>query len=246
MSLGLYAVNLGLCYGLAIEATLEVVDRDGLCCCDAVVDSGFLHNLVDGLDLVSELGDDVLLFDDGLDGLVQVVVDRSSRCGLVGGLGLVGLGVVSVLELCLFGSDLGLDLLTLLVLVDLALLCCFDLGILLDCVDLTVLERLNGGVVVILVDFAVDDLLLPGLVLDASMLMFDSRGNGLLDGCILFPCSSSVNDWSYLLGLGSHLDLRGLDLLSRDLFGLDFIRLGLLSLGGVEVLTCTGAEVLLV
>ena len=77
MGLGLYAVNLGLCDCLAIETALEVIDRDRLRGCDAVVDGLFLYYLVDGLDLVSELGDDVLLLNDGLDGLVEVVVDLS-------------------------------------------------------------------------------------------------------------------------------------------------------------------------
>lgn len=38
VGLGFYAVDLFLCYCLAIEAALEVVDRDGLRCGDAVID----------------------------------------------------------------------------------------------------------------------------------------------------------------------------------------------------------------
>lgn len=201
---------------------------------------------MDRLDLVSELRDNVLLLNDGLDSLMKMVVDGGGLCSLVGRLGLVGLGVVSVLEGCLISGDLCLDLLALLVLVDLALFGCLDLGVLLDCINLAVLKRLNGGVVVVLVDFAVDDLLLPGFVLDVGVFMFYSRGNGLGDFRIFFPCSSRVNDWSYRLGLGGSFDLRGLDLLSRDLFCLDRASLGLLSLGCVEVLTCAGAEALLV
>lgn len=74
----MYTVNLGLGDGLAIKTALEVVDRDGLRCCDTVVNARLLDNLVYGLDLVSELGGDDLLLNNGLDGLVEMVVDGCS------------------------------------------------------------------------------------------------------------------------------------------------------------------------
>lgn len=154
--------------------------------------------------------------------------------------------IVSVLDACLVGGDLSFDLLAFLVLVDSALFRCLNLGVLFHGLDLTVLERLDGGVVVVLVNFTVDNLLLSGLVLVVDVFMFHCRGNGLIDCGIFGTCSSSVNDWSYGFGLGVDLDLGGLDLLSRDLFGLDvLLGLSLLSLGGAEVLTCTGAGVIL-
>ena len=158
----------------------------------------------------------------------------------------MGLLLVSVLDASLVGGDLCLDLLGLLVLVDSALFRCLNLGVFLDSLDFAVLKRLDGGVVVVLVNFTVDNLLLSGLVLVMHVFMLHSRGNGLVDGGIFFSCSSSVNDWSYGFGLGVDLDLGGLDLLSRNLFSLDMLLgLGLLSLGGAEVLTCTGTGIIL-
>jgi hypothetical protein len=160
-----------------------------------VVNSLFFHNLVNGLDLVGELGDDDLLLNNGLDGLVEVVVDRSGRSSGLGRLGLVGLLVVGALETSLVGGDLGLDLLAFLVLVDLALFRGVDNGVLLYVCNLTILEGLDGGVVVVLVDLAVDDLLFSGLMLVLDVLVLDGRGNLLRNGSVLFACSSSVNDW---------------------------------------------------
>jgi hypothetical protein len=247
----MHTVNLGLGDSLAAELALEVVHRDRLRCGDAMVDALLSYDLVDGLDLVGELGDDDLLLNDGLDGLVEVVVDRGGLSGSLSRLGLVGLLVVGALEGSLVSGDLGLDLLTLLVLVDSALFCCLDLSVLLYGLDITVLQRLDGGVVVVLVDFAVDDLLLSGLVLMLDVLVLDGRGDGLIHGRVLFACSSSVNYWCCFLGLGVDLDLRGLDFLGSDSLGLDFLSLdllclnllglGLLGLGGLEVLTCTSA-----
>jgi hypothetical protein len=208
---------------------------------------------VDGLDLVGELGDDDLLLDNGLDGLVEVVVDGGGGSSGLGRLGLVGLLVVSALEGSLVGGDLGLDLLALLVLVDSALFRCLNLSVLLHCLDITVLQRLDGSVVVVLVDLAVDNLLFSGLVLVLDVLVLDSRGDGLIDSGVLFTCGSSVNDCSCFVGLGVDLDLRGLDFLGSDSLSLDFLSLdllclnllglGLLGLGGLEVLTCTSAGV---
>jgi hypothetical protein len=152
-------------------------------------------NLVDRLDLVGELRDNDLLLDNGLDGLVEVVVDRGGRSSSLSRLGLVSLLVVSVLEGSLVSGDLGLDLLALLILVDSALFRCLDLSVLLYVCNLAVLKRLNGGVVVVLVDLAVDNLLLSGLMLVLNVLVLDSRGD-LLGYCgVFFACSSSVNYW---------------------------------------------------
>jgi hypothetical protein len=249
----MHTVNLGLGDSLAAQLALEVVHRDGLRCGDTMVNCLLFYDLVDGLDLVSELGDDDLLLDNGLDGLVEVVVDRGGGSGGLGRLGLVGLLVVGALESGLVSSDLGLDLLALLVLVDAALFRCLNLSVLLHCLDITVLQRLDGGVVVVLVDLAVDDLLFSGLMLVLDVLVLDGRGDCLFDSSVLLACSSSVNYWCCFLGLGVDLDLRGLDFLGSDSLSLDFLSLdllclnllglGLLGLGGLEVLTCTSAGV---
>jgi hypothetical protein len=255
VGLGLHTVNLGLGDGLAGQLALEVVYRQGLCGGDTMVHCLFLHYFVDGLDLVGELGDNDLLLDNGLDGLVEVVMDGSSRSSGLSRFGLVGLLVVGVLEASLVSGDLGLDLVTLLVLVDLALFRCVNNGVLLNVGNLAVLERLDGGVVVILVDLTVDNLLLSGLMLVLDVLVLDSRGDLLGYGRIFFACSSSVNDWCCCFGLGVDLDLRCLDFLGSNSLGLDFLSLDLLclhllglglGLGGLEVLTCTSAGMILV
>ncbi|KAH0046456.1 hypothetical protein KCU78_g77, partial [Aureobasidium melanogenum] len=77
----------------------------------------------------------------------------------------------------LVGSNLGLDLVALLVLVDLAFLGCINLSGVLLSLNLPILEGLDSSVVVVLVTFAVNDLLFSGLVLMLDMLMLDCRGN---------------------------------------------------------------------
>jgi hypothetical protein len=252
----MHTINLGVCDSLATQLALEFMHRDRLRCCDTMVHALFGYDFVDGLDLVGELGDDDLLLNDGLDGLVEVVVDGGGWCSGLSRLGLVSLLVVSALEGSLVSSDLGLDLLALLVLVDSALFRCLDLSVLLYGLDITVLQRLDGGVVVVLVDLAVDDLLFSGLMLVLDVLVLDGRGDCLINGGVLLACSSSVNYWCCFLGLGVDLDLRSLDFLGSDSLSLNFLSLdllclnllglGLFGLGGLEVLTCTSAGLMLV
>jgi len=91
-----------------------------------MVYSLFRYNFVDRLDLVGELRDNDLLLDDGLNGLVEVVVNRGGSSSGLSRLGLVSLLVVGALETGLVGGDLGLDLLALLVLVDSTLFRCVN------------------------------------------------------------------------------------------------------------------------
>lgn len=217
---------------LTTQTVLELVHRDCLVGGHAVVLSLFLDNLMHRLDLVGDLGHDALLLDDRLDGLVEVVVNRLCDSGGLSSLGLLrGFLLGCVLEGGLVGGNLGLDLVTLLVLVDLTFLSCINFSVVLRSLNLLIFQGLDGGVVVVLMTFAVDDLLFSGLVLVLDMLMLNCRGNSLIDGGVLLACSSRVNDWSYFLGLV----LRGLDLSSLDLLGVDLLGLG------VEFLTCAGA-----
>lgn len=224
---------LGLDSALTTQAVLELIHRDCLVGGHAVVLCLFVNDFVHRLDLVGDLGHNVFLLDHRLDSLVEVVVDRLCNGGGLGGLGLLSFLLGCVLEGGLLGSDLGLDLITLLVLVDLAFLGGLNLSGVLLSLNLLILEWLDCGVVVVLVTFAVDDLLFSSLVLVLDVLMLNCWGDSLVDGGVLLACSSRVNDWSYLrLGLG----LRGLDILGLDLRSVDLLGLG------VEFLTCAGAE----
>jgi hypothetical protein len=154
-----------------------------------MVDSLLLNNLVHRLDLVSHLLDNTLLFNDGLDRLVVVVVHSLAFNCVFLDLGLLCLLLLGrVLESSLLGGDLGLDLVTLLILVDFALLGCDDLAVVLLGLDLAVLEGLDGGVVVVLVAFTVDDCLFARLVFALYRLMLDCWGDFLLDGSVFFAC----------------------------------------------------------
>ena len=201
---------------------MEVINRDGLVGGDSVVLGLLLDDLVHRLHLVGDLGHDALLLDDGLDGLVEVVVDRLASDGGFLGLCLMGLFVVSALEASSVGGDLGLHLVTLVILVDLALFSGNGLGVVLGGFNLLVCKRLDGGVVVVLVTLAVDDSLLFRLVLVLDVLVLYGGGDLLCDSGVLLACGSRVNDWS--LSCGS-LSCRSLDCWSYLLLSLGCGRL---------------------
>lgn len=137
--------------------------------------------LVDGDSGVNDLWGDCLLVDDGLNRLVDVMVNMlalNSWCSSSGVTCLVGVG--GILEL----SHLGLESLTCLVFIAVVKLLVDNalhlVGVLLW-EDLLVLDGLDGGVVVVLVDLAVNrlcHLLMSG---GLDVLVGDSCGDTLSD-----------------------------------------------------------------
>lgn len=178
-----------------------------------VVLSGVVVNLVDGHGGVGDVRLNGLLLDDGLDGLMNVVVlvlASHHRVDVAGGLALVTLSGVNVASS--LGSQALLDVVVAAMLVA-AVLDWDNVGVVLLGKDLAVRHRLLGGVVVVLVNLLVDGggVLLMLLPLDA--LVLHSRGNLLvnsgvvvtrlghevLDGglgrvhCVIVCCSGDLN-----------------------------------------------------
>jgi hypothetical protein len=142
-----------------------------------VVLGGRVVLLVDGDDGVDNFGGDGLLVDDGLDSLVDVVVDvlaldsRGGRCSVAG---LVGMG--GVLEL----GSLTLESLASLVVVAVVEFLVdgiFHHVVVLLREDLLMLDWLDGGVVMVLMDLAVDCLLDLLMATGLDVLAGDSRAD---------------------------------------------------------------------
>lgn len=122
---------------------------------------------------------------DGLDGLVDVVVDVLANDDGGDGVGVLGLvDEALVLELCLFCGEALLDFTGVAVLEVLVLDAYEVVGVHLGC-DLLVHDGLDGGVEVVLVNLLVDGgsnlLMLSG----DDGLVHDGRGDGLVDGRVI-------------------------------------------------------------
>lgn len=150
-----------------------------------VVLSSVVVNLVDGHGGVDDVGLDGLLLDNGLDSLVDVVVNVLAGDDGGDGAGVLALDTdLLVTELLLLGRKTGLDLLGIVVL-ELAVLDRDDVVVVLLGENLTVGHRLDRGVVVVLVDLFVDgghDLL---VLLAGDGLVDNGRGDLLVDSGVM-------------------------------------------------------------
>lgn len=142
-----------------------------------------LVNFVDGDGGVDDGGLDGLLLDDGLDVLVDVVVDVLAGNGANLSTGPLGLAYgTSVLELSCLGGETFLDVVVITVLDLTVLYTCEIVGVLFR-ENLAVNDWLDRGVVVVLVHFAIDsclDVLVVGrqycLVLDGRVDHLQRKG----------------------------------------------------------------------
>jgi hypothetical protein len=142
-------------------------------------------DLVDGNSGVNNVGLDDLLLDNGLNGLVDVVVDMlaANRWGYALAL-CGGLDAPLVPELGLLLSKVPLDVVVVTV-IELAVLDCAELGSVCLWKNFTVLHGLNGAVIVILVNLLVyrcDDFL---MLVRLDGLVDDCRSNSLMDGGVM-------------------------------------------------------------
>lgn len=164
---------------------LELVDANGRKGGGAVMLGGLVVDFVHGDGGVHNLGLDDFLLDDGLDGLMNVVVDMLALNN--GGTALGALGLLHdplVAELGLLGLQGPLGLLVVTV-IELAVDDATDVVLVLLGEDLTVMDRLDLAVVVVLVDLLVDgcnDLL---VLLGLDGLVLDCGGDLLVDGCVV-------------------------------------------------------------
>lgn len=151
--------------GQSTALVLELGHGDGREGRSSVVLSLVLVNLVDRNGGVDDRWLDGLLLDDGLDGLVDVVVDVLASNGWGGSRCVLSLANGAlILELGSLGCETLLYMVVVSVL-DVALLSSSHVVAVLLWEDLAVLDGLHGGVIVVLVDLAIHgslDLLLLG------------------------------------------------------------------------------------
>jgi hypothetical protein len=151
----------------------------------AVVLSGIVVNLVDGDGGVDNVGLNRLLVDNGLDGLVDVVVDvlAANRGG--NGLSVLGLNLDALVsKLSGLGGETLLDLGVVAVL-ERAVLDGGKVVVVLLGKNLAVLDGLDRGVVVVLVNLLVDGSLDLLVLLELVGLVDNSGGNLLVDGGVV-------------------------------------------------------------
>jgi len=179
------AIGTGLAAGKATTLLLELVETDGREGGGAVVLGRVVMDFVDGNGGVDDVRLNRLLLHDGLDRLVDVVVDvLAGDDGLNGGRVLALDADRLVLELGGLLGEVALVLLGVVVL-DLAVLDGDDLVVVLLGEDFLVLDGLDRGVEVVLVDFTVEgggDVLVLGLV---DGLVGDGGRDGLVDGGVV-------------------------------------------------------------
>jgi hypothetical protein len=193
---------------LTLQFALELVDGECFLLGDAVVVGLLVVDLLDGVDLVGDGWlDDFCMADqcdaisntvrakltflnDGLDGLMEVVVDVLADLGVLGDVLLRLALLVSVLELVL--ARQGCLLCLVVVMLDLADLSCSLLGLVLCWQNLLVLQWLDGGVVVVLVTLLIDDGLLALLVDFCLGLMLDCGCDLLLDCGVFFAVALAI------------------------------------------------------
>lgn len=152
---------------------------------DLVVLGLVVVDFVHGDGGVHDGGLDRLLLDDGLDGLVNMVVNVLAGNGGRRNLGVRNLShLTGVLELRRLGRDALLHVLRVAVLVLAVLDGSHGVRVLLG-EDLLVLDGLDGGVEVVLVDLAVDNLLGLLLLLSVDALLLDGGVDALVDGGVM-------------------------------------------------------------
>lgn len=195
--LTLEAIVTLLAAGQDTTLLLKVGHGDGGKSRGSVVLGGVVVNLVDGDGGVDNVRLDGLLVDNGLDGLVDVVMDVLTADGgcnrlrvhslelgaLVSKLGslssetLLDLGVVAVLKRAVLdGGKVVMVLLR---------------------ENLTVLDGLDGGVVVVLVNLLVDGGLDLLVLLELMALVGDSRGDLLVDSGVVVAGAGPEDDSQY-------------------------------------------------
>jgi hypothetical protein len=164
---------------------LEVGHRDGGKSRGGVVLGSVVVNLVDGDGGVDNVRLNGLLVDNGLDGLVDVVVDVLTADGGGNGLGVDSLDLSALVsELGSLGSKALLDLGVVAVL-ERAVLDGGKVVVVLLGKNLTVLDGLDRGVVVVLVNLLVDGSLDLLVLLELMALVGDSRSDLLVDGGVV-------------------------------------------------------------
>jgi len=152
-----------------------------------VVLSGVVVNLMNWYRCVDNMWLNGLLLNDGLDGLVDMVVHMLASDGWLRGAGTLTLNVgLLVAELCLLGLKLALHLVGVVVLVR-TMLSWQSLVVMLLRENLRVLYRLHGCVVVILVDLLVNSSGLSLVLLTLHCLLLDSGGDFLVNGGVVVP-----------------------------------------------------------
>jgi hypothetical protein len=164
---------------------LEVGHRDGRKSRGAVVLGSVVVNLVDGDGGVDNVGLDGLLVDNGLDGLVDVVVDVLTTDGGGNRLGVDSLDLSALVsKLGSLGSKALLDLGVVAVL-ERAVLDGGKVVVVLLRENLAVLDGLDRGVVVVLVNLLVDGSLDLLVLLELMALVGDSGSDLLVDSGVV-------------------------------------------------------------
>ena len=166
-------------------------------------------HLVDRNGGVDNVRLDSLLLDDGLNGLMDVVVDVLATDGSSLALA-VGVSIYNalILELSLLLNKVALGSVVVAV-IKLAVLDSAEFSSVLFRENLTILDRLNGAVVVVLVYLLVDRGLHLLMGVRLNDLMLDSRSNSLVDSCVVVPrLGHEISDCC--LGL-IHCDLGGVE-----------------------------------
>ena len=192
--LTLEAIVALLAAGQDTTLLLKVGHGDGGKSRGSVVLGGVVVNLVDGNGGVDNVRLDGLLVDDGLDGLVDVVVDVLTADGGCNRLRVHGLDLGALVsKLGSLGSETLLDLGVVAVL-ERAVLDGGKVVVVLLGEDLAVLDGLDGGMVVVLVNLLVDGGLDLLVLLELMALVGDSRGNLLVDGCVVVAGAGPEDD----------------------------------------------------
>jgi hypothetical protein len=196
--------------------------------CGAVVGSLVVVNLVDRNGGVNNVGLNGLLLNDGLDGLMDVVVDVLTTDGSSSALAVrCSVYTTLILEACLLLDKAPLCRVVVTV-VELAVLNGTELSSVLLRKNLAVLDRLNSAVVVVLVNLLVDSGLNLLVCVGLNNLVLNSRSNSLVDcGVVVSRLGHEVGD--SCLGLVHCdvccvIDIEVVEVLSEEVLGVVKLR----------------------
>ena len=164
---------------------LKVGHADGRESRGAVVLGSVVVNLVDGDSGVNDVKLDSLLVNDGLDGLVHMVVNVLAANGGLDTLGVTGLNLGALVsKLSSLGGKTLLHL-GIVAVLEVTVLDSAKVVVVLLGENLTVLDGLNRGVVVVLVDLLVNSSLDLLVLVELVALVGDSRSDLLVDSGVV-------------------------------------------------------------